>query len=86
MTLCVGVLVQEAALEREVKRADRLEAEVDRLCERLSATEADLGGARSKCRELLERYEPGTLDTTRGPGLSRQQRRVMELNTRKRGR
>ncbi len=76
----------EAALERETKRAERLQHEVARLRARVRTLEADLGWARSKCTELLERYEPSALVTTPGPGLSRQQRRAMERNKRKRGR
>lgn len=76
----------EAALERETKRAERLQHDVARLRARVRTVEADLGWARSKCTELLERYEPSALVTTPGPGLSRQQRRAMERNKRKRGR
>jgi hypothetical protein len=76
----------EAALERALKRIEVLEGELERMDARRRRAEADLGFARSKILELLERHDPAALVTTREPGLSRQQRRAMERNKDKRRR
>jgi len=74
----------EAALNRATKQIEALEAELDRTRARTRRAEADLGFARSKIRELLEKHDPAVLVTVREPGISRQQRRAMERNERKR--
>lgn len=79
-----GRVRAEAALERARKRVEALEADLERMDARRRKAEADLGLARSKIRELLERHDPQPLATTREPGLSRQQRRAMQRNKRKR--
>ena len=76
----------EAALERAMARIERLESDLERTEASLRSTETDLAFARSRIRELLERHDPAALVTTREPGLSRQQRRAMERNKRKRKR
>jgi chromosome segregation ATPase len=75
----------EAALDRATKQIEALEAELERTRARTRRAESDLGFARSKIRELLEKHEPAALVTSREPGISRQQRRAMERNKRKRG-
>ncbi|MBW3649582.1 MAG: hypothetical protein KY458_03350 [Actinobacteria bacterium] len=74
----------EAALERTTTRVERLESDLERTQAQLRSTEADLAFARSRIRELLERHDPAV--PSREPGLSRQQRRAMERNERKRKR
>jgi chromosome segregation ATPase len=74
----------EAALAQATTRIENLETELERAQARLRRATADLGFARSKIKELLERHDPGALLTTSEPGLSRQQRRAMERNKRKR--
>lgn len=74
----------EAALDRATTRMESLESDLERTQAHLRSTEADLARARSLIRELLERQDPASLVTTREPGLSRQQRRAMERNERKR--
>lgn len=74
----------EAALERAIARIERLESDLERTQEHVRSTEADLVFARSRIRELLERHDPAALVATRQPALSRQQRRAMERNQRKR--
>lgn len=74
----------EAALGRATARIERLESDLERTQEHLRSTEADLAFARSRIRELLERHDPTALVTMRQPALSRQQRRAMERNQRKR--
>lgn len=76
----------EAALERASKRIETLESDLERMDARRRKAEADLGFARSKIRELLERHDPAALIPVREPGLSRQQRRAMERNKAKRHR
>jgi hypothetical protein len=76
----------EAALERATTRVERLESDLERTQAQLRTTEADLAFARSRNRELLKRHDPAALVPSREPGLSRQQRRAMERNERKRKR
>ena len=77
----------ETALEREHRRADRLQDELDRARERLRRVEDEIGWLRSKNEDLpAAEQETATLDATRGPGLSRQQRRAIERKKGKRSR
>lgn len=76
----------EAALERATKRIESLESDLERTQAQLRSIEVDLALARSRIGELLERHDPAALVTTRDPGLSRQPRRAMERNERKRKR
>lgn len=75
----------EAALQRATARIEGLESDLERTQASLRSTEADLAFARSRIRELLERHDPAPV-TPREPALSRQQRRAMERNERRRKR
>jgi len=75
----------EAALQRATARIESLESDLERSQASLRNTEADLAFARSRVRELLERHDPAP-GTPREPALSRQQRRAMERNERRRKR
>lgn len=77
----------ETALEREHRRADRLQDELDRAGERLKRAEDEIGWLRSKNEERARaEHETATLDATRGPSLSRPQRRAIERKKDKRSR
>jgi len=75
----------ETALEQASARADRLAAEVERVREQLREAQAQINALRARNDELL-----GATTTRRPveatPGISRQQRRAMERNKRKRER
>jgi hypothetical protein len=75
----------EAALDRATTRIQRLEFELERSAARHRRAEVDLGFARSKIQKL-QQHDPIALISSREPGLSREQRRAMERNKRKRGR
>lgn len=82
-----GLQRAETALEREHRRADRLQDELDRARGRLKRAEDEIGWLRSRNEAPRPaEHEPATLDATRGPSLSRQQRRAMERKKEKRSR
>ena len=76
----------ETALERAGRRAERLEDELRRARDRLQRADGDIGRLRSENQELLAKQDPAALVRTGGPGLSRQQRRAMARDKRKRSR
>jgi hypothetical protein len=63
-----------------------LESALERTQARLRNTETDLASAQSRFRELLEQRGPAAPVASSEPALSRQQRRAMERNERKRKR
>lgn len=75
----------ERALERASARADGLAAEVERVREQLREAKAQVSALRARNEELLG-ATPTTRPVEATPGLSRQQRRAMERNKRKRER
>ena len=74
----------EAALERATRRVQSLESDLDGTQERLLKTEADLAFARSRILDLLAQRAPSPPAASPEPALSRQQRRAMERNERRR--
>lgn len=76
----------ETALARATARIENLESALERTQARLQNTEMDLAFAQSRFRELLEQPVPAAPVTSHGPTLSRQQRRAMERDERKRKR
>jgi chromosome segregation ATPase len=76
----------EAALQRATARIESLESDLERTQARLRSTEADLAFARSRIRGLLEQRGTAAPATSPEPTLSRQQRRAMERDERRRNR
>jgi chromosome segregation ATPase len=74
----------ETALERATVRIESLESALERTQERLRNTETDLASVQSRFRELIEQRGPAGSVTSPEPALSRQQRRAMERNERRR--
>lgn len=76
----------ETALDRAKARIESLESALERTQVRLQKTETDLASAQSRFRELLEHRGPAAPAAPPEPPLSRQQRRAMERNERRRKR
>lgn len=76
----------EAALEHAAKRAVGLEADLERAREQLHEAHQEIGWLRSTNEQLVAERNSETVNATREPSLSREQRRAMERNRRKRGR
>ena len=76
----------ETALDRAKARIESLESALERTQVRLQKTETDLASAQSRFRELLEHRGPAAPVAPPDLALSRQQRRAMERNERRRKR
>lgn len=76
----------ETALERATARIESLESALERTQARLRKAETDLASAQSRFRELREQRGPAVPVISPEPAPSRQQRRAMDRNERKRKR